>query len=485
MNTSVTGLCSHLQNEHSYNKSSKSNSAAQQLLAQTFFKVESAQSSNSNIPRHPTLKSREDRERYLFFRYIVVWICRDLLPFTVVCSQGFNHFWNKFNTKKHLNLPSRTTIAGQALDDAYNVIKKQMNIFLQTAPSHGAITFDTWTDSHRRVGYITFTYHFINDEWDMFSTVLKTTHFEYPHNAEHIKTHLCRLLEEYRLNDKNIVYVTDGGSNVKSVCTLLKTKRLNCLAHQLNRLIQFDMLDKNKTILKPIVDLLEKLRKIQRALVYKHEELCKIYRRDRDEQIFVILEQFELIEEYWNTNEHFIDGIESNMGSFNGIKSFNTIRWSCIYLMVKFHHDHMGTIKKCLQDNERYELILGPDELTLLANLVGLLEVFHTITKFIQGDSYATYNLLPIFYSEAERSLKNIIENFNTNIEDEDQNEPTILTAAKILLSNLEKRLEITPESIVAAIVDPAMQHLPLIDEWLRKRGMKKFIFAFFMLINN
>lgn len=195
---------------------------------------------------HPTLKTEEDRERYIFFRYIVVWICRDLLPFTTVCGEGFNMFWKKFNTKNHLHLPSRTTVAGQALDDSYRCIKQQLIDCLKNAQQHGAMTFDCWTDSHKHISYITFTYHFIDNNWNIFNTVLKTAHFEAPHSSQRIKEFYCKVLDEFHLKNKNILSITDGGSNVKTACTLMKLRRLGCIAHQVNRLIQYDLLDKKK-----------------------------------------------------------------------------------------------------------------------------------------------------------------------------------------------------------------------------------------------
>lgn len=433
---------------------------------------------------HPTLKTKEDRERYIFFRFLVVWICRDLMPFNMVCGQGFNMFWKKFNPKRHLTLPSRTTIAGQALDDSYQCIKQQLINCLKISQQHGAMTFDCWTDSHKRVSYITFTYHFIDKDWSIFNTVLKTAHFEAPHTSQRIKEFYCKVLDEFHLKNKNILCITDGASNVKTACTLLKVRRLNCMAHQINRLIQFDLFDKQKHAVKPFCEIIDKLRKIQRALIYKYDELTNIYDKDQNERIFVMLEHMEAIDEDWTASEQCIDSCDiANNGSFNGLKSFSVVRWSCIYNLVKFHLDYASTIHKCLQDNSKYELILTKNELEHISELVELLKVFHTFTKFIQGNTYPTQNLLPIFYTEVETSLKNIVEHYS-NKDDNDNyfesfiaddlnpnEDPVIVKAAKILLDNIESRLELTSESIVAAIIDPAMQHLPIIDRWLRKNS--------------
>lgn len=42
-----------------------------------------------------------------------------------------------------------------------------------------------------------------------------------------------------------------------------------------------------------------------------------------------------------------------------------------------------------------------------------------------------------------------------------------IAEAARILIQNLERRLPLTDEIIAAAILDPSIQHIEAIEEWL------------------
>lgn len=45
-----------------------------------------------------------------------------------------------------------------------------------------------------------------------------------------------------------------------------------------------------------------------------------------------------------------------------------------------------------------------------------------------------------------------------------------ICDAADILLQNIPNRIPLTEDMIAAAILDPSIQHLPVIDDWLRKQ---------------
>lgn len=111
----------------------------------------------------------------------------------------------------------------------------------------------------------------------------------------------------------------------------------------------------------------------------------------------------------------------------------------------------------------KYEYILNPGEIALLNGIVELLDVFNIFTVFIQGCEYPTMNTIVLFYTEIEDRL-NKIEQFNT-IE-------TIEKAAKILREKLPERIQLLNEYIAAALIDPHLQHLEIVDRWISDRGM-------------
>lgn len=98
---------------------------------------------------------------------------------------------------------------------------------------------------------------------------------------------------------------------------------------------------------------------------------------------------------------------------------------------------------------------MNQNEMTLLGGVIDLLDIFNVFTTFIQG-------FFVIFYTEIDDRLKNIIA--------QSEDEVTI-RAAKILMTNLEKRLPLSIEFIGAALIDPRMQRLPIIKEWLDRNG--------------
>lgn len=123
---------------------------------------------------------------------------------------------------------------------------------------------------------------------------------------------------------------------------------------------------------------------------------------------------------------------------------------------------YVGILKKMLEQTENYDLILNRSELALVAGLIEILEVFNVFTKFMQGQDYATINMLAIFRTEIDDKLKNV-KIFSVDA--------LILRAVDILMAGLEKRFPINNDMIGSALIDPRMHSLPIVIEWL-KNGM-------------
>lgn len=101
--------------------------------------------------------------------------------------------------------------------------------------------------------------------------------------------------------------------------------------------------------------------------------------------------------------------------------------------------------------------------MTLLDQLVELLNVFNIFSTFIQGNNYPTLNTFALFYAEIYDQLHKM----RTFYDDDD----VIGRAAGILLLNLDLRLPLNEECVGAALIDPKMQRLPIIEKWLSENG--------------
>lgn len=92
----------------------------QKKLTDVFFSKEK----NNFTPHHSVNKTNSQDERFILGRRIVLWLCKDLLPFKSIENKGFKDFWASL--RFDLSLPTRQTVSISALDDIYKCLKNEL-----------------------------------------------------------------------------------------------------------------------------------------------------------------------------------------------------------------------------------------------------------------------------------------------------------------------------------------------------------------------
>lgn len=186
--------------------------------------------------------------------------------------------------------------------------------------------------------------------------MLKTALTEGRHTSENIRDQFNETKQEFGLSGKKIVIVSDSAANMKKAVRLLGLKHVPCIAHMSNLLIQKDLMTHEK--MQPIRDILNKIRKTQKKLIYKYSELKKIHEEDQQNRISLLINEMSEIEIAVNADIQFgstCDDCNGCLGTdnqssfaemehstFNGFKSFSTVRWCCIYKLIKCFLEHMS-----------------------------------------------------------------------------------------------------------------------------------------------
>lgn len=246
-------------------------------------------------PQVPTTSTSNSR-RYILARQICLWFCRDFISFNEVSKPGIRDFclWAGI-IKPNEELPDRKTLAGSALNDIYTSLYNFVHKFAQSKlPNMIPIAFDFWSDNVKRIAYITYWIHWINSSWEMQRMCLKIAHFPHPHTGELISEAFDRLTEEYNLRNKKFLAVTDNGKNLIKACRLLRMEREPCMCHNIHLLISVDLI-KNHPGLQPIRDLIVRMKKINKAIVYKYDDLKKMNDDDYNSRLYNVLSSLENI----------------------------------------------------------------------------------------------------------------------------------------------------------------------------------------------
>ena len=123
-----------------------------------------------------------------------------------------------------MKLPTRQTIAGQGLDDVYDMVKTAIVKELQGIQVL-CLMFDGWSDSQGlpfvglRVGYIT-------TEWE-YKVVTLSCNIVHEHTAQNLSNHVRSQLEKFigveSLKKMRLFTTHDGAANMVKASLMLKS----------------------------------------------------------------------------------------------------------------------------------------------------------------------------------------------------------------------------------------------------------------------
>jgi hypothetical protein len=146
-------------------------------------------------------------------------------------------------------LVSDQTFAGDRLNAVYNKVLEAVKPILQQSKSGYHVTTDGWT-SKANEPYISYTVHFIDDQWQLRSFVLAARKFPHPHTGVQICSMLDSLRREFNLSEDAWKYsVVDGGRNYQLAIRLGPSVVLYCAAHRLNVKINKSLKDSHAELI--------------------------------------------------------------------------------------------------------------------------------------------------------------------------------------------------------------------------------------------
>lgn len=158
------------------------------------------------------------------------------------------------------------------------------------------VSFDFWSDNVKRLSFINYWLNWIDSNFQMKSVCLKTAYFPHPHTAEEIAKSFTNVMKEFDLKGKQFRACTDNGSNVKKACKILKLDWDSCLGHDIHLLVSKDLLQHKD--MEDLRTLKMKMKRINKALMYKYEELKQIHDEEYNTTLYRVLSELENICKY-------------------------------------------------------------------------------------------------------------------------------------------------------------------------------------------
>lgn len=172
--------------------------------------------------------------------------------------------------------PSERSLSDNGLEKLHRFVHEELKKELSESPSYITAMFDCWTDIARR-NYYAIIVRFLSTDFGIKEYVICFKKLQYKDAVTEAET-FTKVTNDLGLYNKKFIAVSDKGSDMISVCKLLKMPRQDCIAHGLHNLINADVLP--KTVI--VKNFLRKLREVLSCLRYRSEDLMVELQLEQD-----------------------------------------------------------------------------------------------------------------------------------------------------------------------------------------------------------
>ncbi len=389
---------------------------------------------------------------YEVARKMVLWFCRDLMPFEAASKEGFMDFFSM--NVPYMHIPSTDTLRKTALDDIFQVVRRQLKERLSSVRSI-CLMFDGWTDRYRVRPYLGIRISYLCD-WKYEIATLGC--YVLPsHTGRDIANLVTQVLKEY-FPDLKKIYITsshDGAKNVVLASKLLKVEYYqHCLAHVLHLLLSADSINN----IPEVAEVVQKCRNIVTVLHFKsHMVDDELAASDDKRVVDELVEKMSSVSELLDIDQQIVPGTDDAAEEekpahkehrHQTLKAACPTRWNSLLVMLESIVQLQREVDNALKRNGNSELRLHEDELDVVKELVKFLKPFQDLTYLISS-SGPTLSLLPF--------IKAKIRNLCTYQATDDERLTTVKNA---VLNKLDARIPDTDEVKLHQILDPDTKDL-------------------------
>lgn len=235
---------------------------------------------NTNIPTSSKMQKKQSAiNEYLtstkpvsinkskqFDEQLVKMIVKEYHPFRIVEDVEFKKFVKLLCPG--YNLPSRKTISTSLIPKLFISTKEKVQDKIKEAFAV-CITTDGWTSLNNE-SFLAITAHWLNENTQLCSNLLGCVVFNQRHTAENLSNLLTQTFEEWNIQNKIVVVVSDNAANITAAIRLGGWRHLGCFAHSLNLIVQAGLKDIQTTVNK-IRRIVEFFKRSSHALAKLHQ----------------------------------------------------------------------------------------------------------------------------------------------------------------------------------------------------------------------
>ena len=175
---------------------------------------------------------------------ITYCISKDMLPIYTVEKEGFRRLTYTLDSK--YEIPSAKYFSSVAIPVLYEKTRETVAVEVQSAYYFSSTT-DMWSSSTMEP-YLSYTVHFITNDWTLQSRCLQTLFVPKDHNADNLSEVLTETLAQWKLEvGRQVCITTDNGSNILCATTVrLMWTQLSCFGHNLHLAVVNSIKDESR-----------------------------------------------------------------------------------------------------------------------------------------------------------------------------------------------------------------------------------------------
>ncbi len=175
---------------------------------------------------------------------ITFCLAKDMMPIYSVEKTGFRLLLERFDPQ--YELPSRKYFSGTAIPALYARVREEVAKQVQSVELFAGTT-DMWLASGTLQPYLSYTVHFVDQDWTLRNRCLQTLYLPDDHTGENIAEALASMLEAWGLDCKRLsCLTTDNGSNICAATRQLEWAHLSCFGHNLNLAVVSSLKDETR-----------------------------------------------------------------------------------------------------------------------------------------------------------------------------------------------------------------------------------------------
>ena len=288
-------------------------------------------------------------------RAVACFIARDMQPFYTMEKPGFKQMVEMLDS-----LPSRKYFSETEIPRLYSELKDDVVKPAVKSATYFTATTDLWTSSARHP-YLSFTVHFIDDNWELRSYCLDTVPPFEDHTGQNLAEAAVDILGNWELQSENLVCTTtDNGSNFIAAFQTLEWPRISCFGHNLDLAV-------NKAL--NIERVQQAIRRCH-ALVEVFSRSWKKYRDLRQKQTELGLKQKKLISDV-------------------------VTRWGSTYQMIaRILEQQQAICAVPAEDRKNWHQMPSDHEFSVLEAVDSVLRPLHVFTDALSGEKYITISAI-------------------------------------------------------------------------------------------